>query len=122
MGEVIELDESVWLGQLEHLCKRGLPQAHFQMGQYLCEVGSYSEAYSSFLKGREGGSKESEYQVGVMLFEGLGTGQDSKKGIVLMREIADSNDKATEHLRPNAQFHLGKAYYEGFGVWPDQKK
>ena len=119
---VAELDEPVWLQQLEDLCERGMPQAHFQMGQFLCEGGNFSEGFDSFLKGTDLGSKESEYQMGVMLFEGLGTPQDPKKGIELMKRLADTADSRTEHLRPSAQFHVGKAYYEGFGVWPDTKK
>ena len=119
---VEEIDESVWLKQLEHLCEEDFPQAHFQMGQYLCENGSFSEAFDSFLRGTEVGSKESQYQVGVMLFEGLGTEQDSKRGIELMMKLADTTDPATEHLRPNAQFHIGRAFYEGYGVWPNFKK
>ena len=119
---VEEIDESVWLKQLEHLCEKGFPQAHFQMGQYLCENGSFSEAFDSFSRGTEVGSKESQYQVGVMLFEGLGTEQNSKRGIELMMKLADTADPATKHLRPNAQFHVGKAFYEGYGVWPNSKK
>ncbi|KAI6656441.1 LRP2-binding protein-like [Oopsacas minuta] len=119
---VDEIDEPVWLKQLEHLCELGLPQAHFQMGQYLCDNGSFSEAFDSFSKGTDLGSKDSEYQVGVMLFEGLGTEQNSKRGIELMKRIADTADSTTDHLRPNAQFHIGKAYYEGYGVWPDHKR
>ena len=119
---VEELDEAVWLQQLEFLCDRGLPQAHFQMGQYLCESGNFSEGFDSFLRGIDMGSKESQYQVGVMLFEGLGTQQDPKRGLDLMKRLADTADPKTEHLRPSAQFHIGKAYFEGFGVWPDSKK
>ena len=119
---VEELDETLWLQQLEFLCERGLPQAHFQLGQYLCETGNFSEGFDSFLRGTDKGSKESEYQVGVMLFEGLGTEQDSRRGMELMKRLADTADSKTEHLRASAQFHVGKAYYEGFGVWPDTNK
>ena len=33
-----------------------------------------------------------------------------------MKSVINDSDKKWEHIIPFAQYHLGRAYYEGFGV------
>lgn len=39
-----------------------------------------------------------------------------------MRDIAESNNPDASHLTHHAQFNLGRAYFEGFGVKQSDKE
>jgi TPR repeat protein len=39
-----------------------------------------------------------------------------KKAVEYMRKIALSDDKRVKHLIGAAQFNLGRAYFQGYGV------
>lgn len=45
---------------------------------------------------------------------GFGFYQD--KGFQLLKEVAESTNPDAAHLIPFAQYNVGRAYYEGFGV------
>ena len=39
-----------------------------------------------------------------------------EKGFQLLKEVAESTNPDAAHLIPYAQYNVGRAYYEGFGV------
>ena len=41
---------------------------------------------------------------------------DQEKGFNFLKEIAQSTSPEAAHLIPFAQYNVGRAYYEGFGI------
>ncbi|XP_043199759.1 uncharacterized protein LOC122369240 isoform X1 [Amphibalanus amphitrite] len=59
-----------------------------------------------------------QYQLGVMLFEGLGFEQDLERGFRLMLMVALSVPKTAEQKEAihRAQYNIARAYFMGYGV------
>jgi len=57
-----------------------------------------------------------KYYVSILLYDGLTGHEDYKQAVSLMRAVVESNLFHHEKLIHCAQYNLGRAYYEGFGV------
>lgn len=101
---------------LKEGCDAGDGNAKFELGQLYFLDQEYSLAVQYLQQATEKGSFQARYQLGVMYYDGLGFESDPTKGCQYMREVADNKSKRAQHLVPSAQFNLGKAYLEGFGV------
>ncbi len=70
------------------------------------------ERFRKELASAGNGDKESQYKLGVMYTEGIGTNIDLAKAAEAFEQSADQG-----HVK--AEYKLGLAYYEGTGVNPD---
>ncbi|XP_065831000.1 LRP2-binding protein-like [Oscarella lobularis] len=104
------------LEQLKKRCETGDGNAIFQFGYYHFLREEYDDALPLFTRAADMGSHQALYQLAVMYYDGLGVEADPAKGVEIMTNIARSTNKRTQHLVPSAQYHVGKAYFEGHGV------
>ena len=72
------------------------------------------ERFSKELASAEGGDKESQYKLGNMYTEGIGTNIDLAKA-------AEAFEQSASHGYEKAEYKLGLIYYEGTGVKVDRK-
>ena len=89
--------------------------ADYVSGKAAYDSGNYTKAYQEFLGSAQAGDPESQYAIGYLSFEGLGT----KKKLVTATEWFA---KAAEQGHPYAQLHLGMIYYQGEGTPEDYRK
>lgn len=109
--ELMEKVENI----LHEKIKVGEKQAYFQLGLFYYEQDIMDKAINYFERSREF-DFQSLYMLGVMLYDGIGCKPDTKHATEYMRKIALSNDKRAKNLIHAAQFNLGRAYFQGFGV------
>jgi TPR repeat protein len=109
-------DDDDRIQKLKAKCDAGDGNAMFELGQLYFLDQKYDEALSYLKQAVKQGSYQARYQLGVMYYDGLGVTCDPAKGCEYMREVAENTSKAAAHLVSSAQFNLGKAYFEGFGV------
>uniref|UniRef100_H2ZN73 LRP2-binding protein n=1 Tax=Ciona savignyi TaxID=51511 RepID=H2ZN73_CIOSA len=57
-----------------------------------------------------------------MYYDGIGTEANEKKGFELMLKVAKSSSLGAIHLKHHAQFNIGRAYFEGYGVEQNNKE
>lgn len=90
-------------------------QVQSALGCY--ESGKYDDAKQLFqAHGVIDKSIVAKYYVSIMLYDGLGGEEDPGKAVQLMKEVVNSNLYNHEKLIHCAQYNIGRAYYEGFGV------
>ncbi|XP_060578569.1 LRP2-binding protein-like isoform X2 [Ruditapes philippinarum] len=109
--ELMEKVENILLEKI----KEGQKQAFFQLGLFYYEQGVYEKAIVYFERSKDF-DFQSLYMLSVMLYDGVGCKSDTKKAVEYMRKIALSDDKRVKHLIGAAQFNLGRAYFQGYGV------
>eukprot|EP00118_Oscarella_pearsei_P000207 m.4429 g.4429 ORF g.4429 m.4429 type:complete len:323 (+) comp10721_c0_seq1:369-1337(+) len=117
--EDFEKDAETLESQLQELkacSEAGDGNAIFQLGYYYFLREEYNEALPFFDRAANMGSNQALYQLAVMHYDGLGMECNVKKGVEIMTKIAKNTSKRTQHLVPSAQFHLGKAYFQGHGI------
>ena len=114
--ETRSTDDNDRIQKLKGRCDAGDGNAKFELGQLYFLDRKYGEAISYLKQAAEQGSYQARYQLGVVYYDGLGVNCDPAKGCEYMREVAENTSKTAAHLVPCAQFNLGKAYFEGFGV------
>ncbi|XP_077992345.1 LRP2-binding protein-like [Glandiceps talaboti] len=115
-----EFNEKVELLLLEKI-HGGDKQAIFQLGQFYFEQDEYEKA----VKQLERISKEdyqAMYQLGVIYYDGLGVPEDHKTGVEYMLCIANSTSKRAKHLMYAAQYNVGRACLEGYGIKQSDKE
>lgn len=120
MGEMQVADETEIADELleEMLVKRasnGDSLAKFQLGQFYFEREIYDKALVAFERIKSA-DFQAKYQLGVMYYDGIGTKSNPEKGFQFLKEIAESSSTDAAHLIPFAQYNVGRAFYEGFGV------
>ncbi|XP_001634827.2 LRP2-binding protein [Nematostella vectensis] len=101
--------------------KDGDRLAKFQLGQFYFERGIFEKAIVAFERIKST-DFQAKYQLGVMYYDGLGTQAKPDKGVELLKEIAMSAHPDASHLVPHAQYNIGRAYYEGYGVKQSDKE
>uniref|UniRef100_UPI00398F897D LRP2-binding protein isoform X2 n=1 Tax=Pristiophorus japonicus TaxID=55135 RepID=UPI00398F897D len=95
--------------------KDGDSQATFLLGQLYFEEECYEVALETFNKIKDT-DFQALYQLGVMYYDGLGTKEDSAKGVEYMKRIINSDDPHAQHLKFAAYYNMGRASFEGFGM------
>ncbi|XP_037068863.1 LRP2-binding protein-like [Pollicipes pollicipes] len=102
---------------LKKRAEAGDRRAVFYLGQLYFDTGNFERAKEHFLP-IAAQNIYAQYQLGVMLFEGLGFEQDLKKGFRLMLTVAHSVPKTPEHEETihKAQYNVARAYFMGFGA------
>ncbi|XP_013392510.2 LRP2-binding protein [Lingula anatina] len=113
------LTEEELTGKVESMLldkiKNGDKQAVFQLGQLYFEQGVFDKAVNYFERAKEY-DFQALYQLGVMYYDGLGCEQDPKIGSGCMLQVATSTAKQAQHLVHVAQYNVGRAFYQGFGL------
>lgn len=110
--QIIERVEKI----LQDDMQAGNQHALFQLGQYYFEQKRYDKALHYFEMLSNRGDWQATFQLGVMYYDGLGVEQNTKVGFELMYKVATSTILQAKHLVHAAQFNVGRAYYQGFGV------
>jgi len=90
--------------------------ALFQLGQLQFEQENYVKASEYFTQSADGGDFQAKFQLGVIAYDGLAGQAQHYEGFKLMREIASSCEKSAEHLVRAAQYNMGRAFFQGYGV------
>lgn len=110
-SELMEKVENILLEKI----KEGEKQAFFQLGLFYYEQGLVEKALVYFERSKDF-DFQSLYMLGVMLYDGIGCKPDTKKGVEYLRKIATCDAKNVRHLVRAAQYNLGRAYFQGYGV------
>lgn len=92
-------------------------RAVFYLGQLYFDTAEYEKAQELFLT-IASSNVFAQYQLGVMMFEGLGFEQDLKKGFRMMLTVALSKWKTPEQeeVIHKAQYNIARAYFTGYGT------
>lgn len=101
---------------LQDEMQSGNQDAIFQLGQFYFEQNHYDKALHYFEMLLNRGDWQALFQMGVMLYDGLGIQQDTEKGFECMIKIATSTAPEAKHLIRAAQYNVGRAYFQGYGV------
>ncbi|XP_033633027.1 LRP2-binding protein-like [Asterias rubens] len=97
--------------------KQGDANAQFQLGQFYFEEEAYDEAAVYFQRSVDQcRDYQAMFQLGIMYYDGLGVKENHKLGFESMMKVASSSSKRAKHLVPFAQYNVGRAYFEGYGV------
>ncbi|XP_072026131.1 LRP2-binding protein-like [Amphiura filiformis] len=110
-----ELNEKV-----ENLLKKKIQEgdknALFQLAQFYFEQELYDHALVYFQRASDNGDYQAKYQLGIMYYDGLGGKEHHKKGFDNMFQVATATSNHVRHIIPCAQYNIGRAYFEGYGV------
>ncbi|KAL4231349.1 LRP2 binding protein [Mactra antiquata] len=109
--ELMEKVENILLQKI----KEGEKQAYFQLGLFYYEQGVMEKAVVYFERSKDF-DFQSLYMLGVMLYDGIGCRPDTKKAVECLQKIADTDDKRAKHLKCAAQYNIGRAYFQGYGI------
>lgn len=117
--ELMEKVENILLEKI----KGGEKQAYFQLGLFFYEQGLFEKALVYFERSKDF-DYQSLYMLGVMLYDGIGCKPDmgeklharQKQGVEFLEKIATCELKQVKHLVRAAQYNMGRAYFEGYGV------
>lgn len=109
--ELMEKVENILLDKI----RAGEKQAYFQLGLFYYEQGTFDKAIVYFERSKDF-DYQSLYMLAVMLYDGTSCKADTKQAVEYLRKIALSDNKQAKHLRNAAQFNIGRAYYQGYGV------
>ncbi|CAH1784642.1 unnamed protein product [Owenia fusiformis] len=103
---------------LKERIQDGNKEAIFQLGQLYFEQENYDKAREQFQSAVDCGGRDyqAKYQLSVMLYDGLGGPQDCKKALEYMLDVANSKSILSKHLIHAAQYNVGRAYFQGYGV------
>lgn len=110
--ELAEKVQSLLLARIEKGDKNSL----FQLGQLYFEQEQYEEAAEYLEQAAEHGDFQAMFQLAVMFFDGLAGPADHQKGFEYMMVIATTSSKKAQHLLRAAQYNIGRAYFQGYGV------
>lgn len=109
--ELMEKVETILLDKI----RAGEKQAYFQLGLFYYEQGVVEKAVVYFERSKDF-DYQSLYMLAVMLYDGTGCKADTKQAIDYLRKIALSDAKPAKHLQNAAQYNIGRAHYQGYGV------
>ncbi|XP_046340763.1 LRP2-binding protein-like [Haliotis rufescens] len=109
-----ELVEKVETLLLERI-KKGDKSASFQLALFYFEQALYDKARVYFERSKDF-NHQSLYQLGVMLYDGIGCEPDTKQGVEYLMRVATSTMRQAKHLKHAAEYNIGRAYFQGYGV------
>ncbi|XP_076104258.1 LRP2-binding protein-like [Mytilus galloprovincialis] len=109
-----ELMEKVETILLERI-KNGDKKAYFQLGLFYYEQDMFEKARTYFERSKDF-DYQSLYMLSCMLYDGIGGEADEKCAIEYLKKIAHSDSRQTQHIKRAAQFNVGRAFFEGYGV------
>lgn len=117
-ASAVKLDRDILLAALEERSLAGDVRSQLQLGRHYLEHQQYDSARKIFELAAAQGNEYAKYQLGVIYYDGLSDiGEDHVRGMAFMRAVAESTNKHTPvELVASAQFNIGRAYFEGFGV------
>jgi len=118
--ELMEKVETILLEKI----KAGEKTAYFQLGLFYYEQGSSMEKALVYFERSKEFDFQSMYMLGVMLYDGIGCKADTIqkveerkiKAVEYIKKIAESDAKQAKHLKRAAQFNLGRAFFQGYGI------
>ncbi|XP_064631232.1 LRP2-binding protein-like isoform X2 [Lineus longissimus] len=93
----------------------GEKEAFFQLGQLYFEEGRYDESERVFQRVKET-DFQVMYQLSIMLYDGLAGRVDYKTALDYMNRISSSTSLRAKHLVHAAQYNIGRAHFQGYGV------
>jgi len=91
------------------------PEDKVSIALKLYECGEYSVSLSLFEELLEC-SVVAKYYMSIMLYDGVGTHEQHHTAVKLMQQVINTQAYNHERLIHCAEYNLGRAYYEGFGV------
>ncbi|XP_046565674.1 LRP2-binding protein-like [Haliotis rubra] len=109
--ELVEKLETLLLERI----KKGDKSAYFQLALFYFEQDMYDKARVYFERSKDF-NYQSLYQLGVMLYDGIGCEQDTTLGVEYLMHIATSTVRQAKHLKHAAEYNIGRAYFQGYGV------
>lgn len=114
-----EPDTAKAVAYMEESGANGYKMAYHNLGMYYKYLEpskqDFVKAYEAFRKGAEAGSPSCCYNVGFMLYKGLGCRQDYAEAASLFSQAADKG-----HIP--SLFMLGLCYRNGYGVERDEER
>ena len=116
-GAGVEKDSTLAISWLEKAVENGYSEACHNLGIFYkdgkCGVRQdFVKAYNAFQQGATAGSVTCKYDVGFMLYKGLGCQQDYVSAAEWFRQGAEANNSASLYM-------LGLCYRNGYGVQQD---
>ncbi|XP_070539867.1 LRP2-binding protein-like [Ptychodera flava] len=109
-----EFNEKVELFLMEKI-QAGEKQAIFQLGQFYFEQEEYEKAVKQFERVKNE-DFQAMFQLGIIYYDGLGIPENHKAGVEFMLQIASSTSKRVKHIVHAAQYNVGRACLEGYGI------
>lgn len=124
-GTVTEQEEIEMFKKIEsHLLQKvdeGDKVSAFLLGQFYYEEGLVKKARKRF-EAIKDFDFQALYQLGMMYYDGIGGRKDMNRAFEYMMVVAETEDIYAAHLKPSAQFNVGRAYFEGYGVKQSDKE
>ncbi|OWF38358.1 LRP2-binding protein-like [Mizuhopecten yessoensis] len=110
-NELMEKVENILLERI----KNGDKRAYFQLGLFYYEQALQDKARIYFERAKDF-DFQALFMLAVMLFDGVGGDTNTEQAIEYLKKIESSNAKHAKHLVRAAQFNIGRAYFQGYGV------
>ncbi|CAF3755677.1 unnamed protein product [Rotaria socialis] len=103
-------------------CKCHACEGHFLLAQFYYDTEQYDKAWRWYSKIQHADLR-AFYQLAVMCFEGEAPKDCTPKDAYqMMLEITSKEKDPHSFLIPYAEFHLGKAFFQGYGVEQSDEK
>ncbi|XP_065071610.1 LRP2-binding protein-like [Rhopilema esculentum] len=110
-----EIIDAQIIADLFQRIQAGDNYAKFELGQFYFERREYTDAKKLFDE-ISNENMQAIYQLAVMYYDGLGVETNYKRAVEMMKTVIGTQDPQWEFLVPYAQYQLGRAFFEGFGV------
>ncbi|XP_060076597.1 LRP2-binding protein-like [Ylistrum balloti] len=110
-NELMEKVENILLERI----KNGDKRAYFQLGLFYYEQAHYEKARIYFERAKDI-DFQALFMLAVMLFDGVGGDANTELAIEYLQKIESSKARHAKHLVRAAQFNIGRAYFQGYGV------
>ncbi|CAF0728077.1 unnamed protein product [Adineta steineri] len=103
-------------------CKCRAREGYFLLAQFYYDTEQYDKAWKWYLKIRNADLR-ALYQLGTMCFEGVAPKEYTPEDAYdMMVEISTKGKDPHCFVVPYAEFHIGKAYFQGYGVGHSEEK
>ncbi|KAL3863322.1 hypothetical protein ACJMK2_005084 [Sinanodonta woodiana] len=109
--QLMEKVENILLEKIQ----AGDKTAYFQLGLFYYEQNLPEKSFGYFERSKDF-DYQSLYMLAVMLYDGIGCKANTKHAVEYLIKIATSDARQAKHLVHAAQYNLGRAYFEGYGV------
>ncbi|XP_019848793.1 PREDICTED: LRP2-binding protein-like isoform X1 [Amphimedon queenslandica] len=111
------------LEELVEQGERGNAMAQFSLAKIFLSQGQTGKAMSYLTSAARQEDAQALYELAVIRYQGLqGTEASSEEGFKLMLKVAQCKGAKNTDLVSAAQFNIGRAYFQGFGVKQDPEE